>query len=468
MYSASSSSVHMDMAMRETGTERLGSMFFATAACMPLRGTAAPAAAGSGAGAAAATEGPAGAAAGAAAAGAAAAGAAAGLGGLKFAVPKFDIPKIEVPKIEIPEVKMPEMDMPEMPALTAPPVAIEAAKPQVDEAAEARAAAEKAAAERAAQAQAEREAAAKAREEAAAERAKQEMADNLKAQQAASSAKPVKKKELSKRELSKSANSSSKAKTAKPAPKGTTLVGAIVGDVTVAAIAAALATALLVPGVKDKALGGDVEGALEDAKSAITSVDGLPGKAGYVGGVIAADAIAHLPVLGALIPGPAEFLGTAAAVLLASRYYVTKDGAPEDDLAAFGATLPGEFPPAVDSILSPVQGVAGRVGEIDLDILQDDIKQAPTRLQKWVGGLDDAAGVVAPPAAALGATVLAGQVANLPVLALVLPRALELVGIAYLVAAVNKYGSDPDADVKDDLAAAAKRGGDAVKKLAGK
>ena len=294
------------------------------------------------------------------------------------------------------------------------------------------------------------------------------MADNLKAQQAASSAKPVKKKELSKRELSKSANSSSKAKTAKPAPKGTTLVGAVVGDVTVAAIAAALATALLVPGVKDKALGGDVEGALEDAKTAVTSVDGLPGKAGYVGGVIAADAIAHLPVLGALIPGPAEFLGTAAAVLLASRYYVTKDGAPEDDLAAFGATLPGEFPPAVDSILSPVQGVAGRVGEIDLDILQDDIKQAPTRLQKWVGGLDDAAGVVAPPAAALGATVLAGQVANLPVLALVLPRALELVGIAYLVAAVNKYGSDPDAEIKDDLAAAAKRGGDAVKKLAGK
>ena len=72
------------------------------------------------------------------------------------------------------------------------------------------------------------------------------------------------------------------------------------------------------------------------------------------------------------------------------------------------------------------------------------------------------------PAAALGATVLAGQVANLPVLALVLPRALELVGIAYLVAAVNKYGSDPDAEIKDDLAAAAKRGGDAVKKLTGK
>ena len=170
-------------------------------------------------------------------------------------------------------------------------------------------------------------------------------------------------------------------------------------------------------------------------------------------------------MLGALVPGPAEFIGTAAAVLLASRYYVTKESTPADDLAAFGASLPGEFPPATDSILSPVQGVGKRIAEIDLDILQDDIQQAPTRLQRWVGGLDDAAGTIAPPAAALGATVLAGQIANLPLLSLVLPRALELVGVAYLVAAVNKYGTDPDAEVKDDLAAAA-RGGDAVKKLA--
>ena len=42
LYSASSSSVHMDMAMRDTGTWREGIMFFATAACMPLRGTWVP------------------------------------------------------------------------------------------------------------------------------------------------------------------------------------------------------------------------------------------------------------------------------------------------------------------------------------------------------------------------------------------------------------------------------------------
>jgi hypothetical protein len=40
--------------------------------------------------------------------------------------------------------------------------------------------------------------------------------------------------------------------------------------------------------------------------------------------VIAADGLAHLPILGAVVPGPTEFIGTAAALLLASRYFVTK------------------------------------------------------------------------------------------------------------------------------------------------
>jgi len=41
--------------------------------------------------------------------------------------------------------------------------------------------------------------------------------------------------------------------------------------------------------------------------------------------------------------------------------------------------------------------------------------------------------------------------------------------MAYVIAAVNKYGSDEQSSsVTDDLAAAAKQGGDAVKILAGK
>jgi hypothetical protein len=122
----------------------------------------------------------------------------------------------------------------------------------------------------------------------------------------------------------------------------------------------------------------------------------------------------------------------------------------------------------VDDILKPAGAFAKRLGDVDVDILQDDLKQAPQRVQSWFGGLDDPAGTVAPPAAALGAAVVAGQIAHLPVLAVALPRALERVGVAYLLDAANRYGADESANLKDDLAAAAKKGGDAVKKLAGK
>ena len=160
-----------------------------------------------------------------------------------------------------------------------------------------------------------------------------------------------------------------------------------------------MALALLAPGVKTKALEGDVEGALADAQEALSSVEGLNGKAAYVGGVVVVDAVAHLPVLGALLPGPAEFVGTAAAVLLAAKYFVEKETTPEEDLARLGASLPGDVP-SPDDILKPAGAFAKRLGDVDLDILQDDLKQAPARAQSWLGGLDDPAGTVAPPAAA--------------------------------------------------------------------
>ena len=106
--------------------------------------------------------------------------------------------------------------------------------------------------------------------------------------------------------------------------------------------------------------------------------------------------------------------------------------------------------------------------DADLDILQDDVQQAPARLQRWFQGLENPVETIAPPAAALGATVVAGQVANRA-----RPRARaaapsRVVGVAYALAAVNKYGGEEGGSLKEDLAAAAKRGGDAVKALAGK
>ena len=44
--------------------------------------------------------------------------------------------------------------------------------------------------------------------------------------------------------------------------------------------------------------------------------------------MVAVDAALHLPLIGFFLPGPVEFVGTAAALLLAARYYVTKDSTP--------------------------------------------------------------------------------------------------------------------------------------------
>ena len=313
----------------------------------------------------------------------------------------------------------------------------------------------------------------------------------------------------------------------------TDLVGAFVGDAVVGALAVAAATALFVPGVKSKVSEGDVEGALSEATVAITGIEGFPGKAAWAGGVVAADAVAHLPVLGALIPGPAEFIGTAAAVLLASRYYVTKESSPEEDFAAFSATLPGEFPPpgGVDDVLKPASTLADAFLGVDVDVLTEDVTKAPERVTKWFNELENPVETIAPPAAALGAVVLAGQVAHFPLLSLFLPRALEVVGIAQvrsssrllshtmtpvpagrapfledfpsrfsspraflstsfvrltgethdlptlspsiaspaqIISALDRYeGEDFGACVKSDLAAAAEAGGDVVKKVAG-
>ena len=230
-----------------------------------------------------------------------------------------------------------------------------------------------------------------------------------------------------------------------------------------------MALGLLVPDVKKKALAGDVEGAAADAQAALAKVDGLSGKAGYVGTVVAVDALSHLPVLGALVPGPAEFIGAVAATLLAARYVVTKEATPEEDLAAFGSTLPGEFPPAdFGAAFAPVAALAKKAGDADLDALQEDLAKAPEAVQKWFGDLENPVETIAPPAAALGAAVLVGQVANFPVLALVFPRLLELAGVATVVQAVNKYGGEEGGSLKEDLAKVAARGGDAVKALAGK
>ena len=362
-----------------------------------------------------------------------------------------------------------------VPEPEAPPPVPKAEVPVADAKAEAKArlaerqaasaaAAEKAQAEKAAKAAA----AKKAAEDAAAEKA-----EAIRAQAAAAEAKRAEKaaeKETaskpapapaSKKTASKPAPApaASKKTASKPKPKSPGVADYAVGDVTVAALAAAAGVALAKPSVKEKALGGDVEGAFEDAKEFVAGVEGVVGKAAYLGGIVVADALTHLPVLGFFLPGPAEYVGACAAVLLAARYYVTEDGTVEEDLVNFGASLPQDVPDVAD-VTGPVTALAGKVSAPDVEKLKGDAVE-------WFNGLDDPVETIVPPAMALGAAYALVSVAHFPVLGLVAPRLLELGGVAVAAAAVEKYGNT-SADVKKDLGEYAARGGDAVKTLINK
>ena len=177
---------------------------------------------------------------------------------------------------------------------------------------------------------------------------------------------------------------------------------------------------------------------------------------------MAADAAAHLPVLGFLLPGPLEYVGACAAALLAARYYVTKDATAEEDLAALGARLPSDVPAAED-VVAPARAVAKSLktfaSDFDFDVTKGDITE-------WFNGLEDPVETIAPPAAALFVANLIVYAAHVPVFNVAAPRALELAGVAVALAAVEKYGaSDGSARFQEDLGRYARQGGDAVKQL---
>ena len=70
-----------------------------------------------------------------------------------------------------------------------------------------------------------------------------------------------------------------------------------------------------------------------------------------MGAVVATDATAHLPIIGALLPGPLEFIGTLATVLLLERYLLVGEDKFEDDFEALGDSLPSELPKSVDELI---------------------------------------------------------------------------------------------------------------------
>ena len=218
------------------------------------------------------------------------------------------------------------------------------------------------------------------------------------------------------------------------------------GDVTVAALGSAVALALVAPSFKDKALAGDATGALEEVKGLVTGAnqDAAIGKACLLGGVVAADALIHLPVLGFFLPGPAEFVGTVAATLLAAKYFVTKEASYEEDIKAFAGAIPAGVPDVASTVVEPITKFASAVSAPDADEIVGDFNE-------WFNGLDDPVEEIAPKAAAVGACVAVSYVAHFPILGLVVPRVLELVGVYVCGGAVAKYGEAGTVSLKADL-----------------
>ena len=251
------------------------------------------------------------------------------------------------------------------------------------------AAAEAAAAEKAAKAeaikqaqadaQAERVAAAKAAAEAAEAKRAAAAAAKAESKPAAPAPKPESKPAPApaKKAAAPASKPAPKKAAAKPKPKSPGVFDYVIGDVTVAALGSLAALALVSPSIKDKTLGGDVEGAVDEIKSLVTGAnqDAAIGKACLLGGVVAVDAAIHLPVLGFFFPGPVEFVGTVAATLLAAKYFVTKESSYESDIANFAAGIPPGVPDVAMEVVEPVTKFAGLVSLPEVDAVVGDFNE---------------------------------------------------------------------------------------------
>ena len=390
------------------------------------------------------------------------------------------------------------------PEATSQPAPRAAAGPPVDAKADAKArlaerqaasaaAAEKAAAEKAAKAEALRQAQADAQaERVAAAKAAAEAAEAKRAAAAAAKADakadakpapapaPAKKAAPAPPPAKKAAPAPAKKTTAKPKSPG--VFDYVVGDVTVAALGSAAALALVAPSFKDKALAGDASGALEEVKGLVTGAnqDAAIGKACLLGGVVTADALIHLPVLGFFLPSPAEFVGTVAATLLAAKYFVTREASYEEDIKDFAASIPAGVPDVASTVVEPITKFVGAVKAPDADVIVGDFNEwfngefilifvwAIRLTWFFLTGLDDPVEEIAPKAAAFGACVAVSYVAHFPVLGLVLPRVLELVGVYVCGGAVAKYGEAGSVSLKADLIKVGDDAGAIVKSVVSK
>ena len=116
-----------------------------------------------------------------------------------------------------------------------------------------------------------------------------------------------------------------------------------------------------------------------------------------------------------------------------------------------------EAVPSVDDVLAPCKALVEKASVPDVELLKGDAIE-------WFNGLDDPVETIAPPFAALGAAAAGSSGAHFPLVSLVAPRALELVGAGVCAVAARRYGN-AEGSLKEDLAKRAVEAGDAVRKI---
>ena len=108
-------------------------------------------------------------------------------------------------------------------------------------------------------------------------------------------------------------------------------------------------------------------------------------------------------------------------------------------------------------MLAPCKALVEKASVPDFELLKGDAIE-------WFNGLDVPVESIAPPFGALGAAAAVSSVAPFPLVSLVAPRALELVGAGVCAVAARRYGN-AEGSLKEDLAKRAVEAGDAVRKI---
>jgi hypothetical protein len=234
---------------------------------------------------------------------------------------------------------------------------------------------------------------------------------------------------------------------------------AVIGDITTIALATTVATVLFVPKVKESLAAGDTEAAADAVFDKIDSIENPTQKVGAVGLAVAADAFAHLPVANAILPAGLETAGTIAFTLLATKYLLAKDGDLAEDFDDLLSSVPEESPKNLKDVVdlvSPAVKVGSKIvkaaAETDVEEVADDLKDAVETLPETVQSIESPIEELGPSAAILGASYVTNRVAHASVLALSLPRLLELAGAGLLIYALGRYSDDEnDFTLREDF-----------------